>query len=138
MRSPRRSSPFTVSATRPPANSSSPPATTPSDSATRSPSPRSAAHRRQASSGRTTRHRLNRGGDRRANSALWTIVLVRMTSHPPTRAYVARRTTEGLSKPEIMRCLKRYVARELFPLIAHITAPSAHEEGDTDHRQIAA
>ncbi len=92
----------------------------------------------QASSGRTTRHRLNRGGDRHANSALWTIVLVRMTSHPATRAYVARRTAEGLSKPEIMRCLKRYVARELFPLIEAITAPSALEEGGAGARQIAA
>jgi len=71
----------------------------------------------QASSGRTNRHRLNRGGDRQANSALWTIVRVRMVSHPPTRAYVERRTAEGLSKTEIMRCLKRHVARELFPLV---------------------
>jgi transposase len=77
----------------------------------------------QASSGRTNRHRLNRGGDRRANSAVRTIVMVRMASHPPTQAYVARRTTEGLSKPEIMRCLKRYVARELFPLIQAVTGP---------------
>lgn len=65
-----------------------------------------------ASSG--ARHRLNRGGDRHANSALWRIVLVRMGSHEPTRAYVTRRTAEGLSKREIMRCLKRYVAREIY------------------------
>ena len=71
----------------------------------------------KASSGRTNRHRLNRGGDRNANSALWTIVLGRMANDPPTRAYVERRTKEGLSKPEIMRCLKRYVAREVFPLV---------------------
>ena len=58
-----------------------------------------------ASSGKTQRHRLNRGGDRHANSALWTIVLTRMSNHPPTRAYVARRTAEGLSKREIIRCL---------------------------------
>jgi transposase len=82
-----------------------------------------------ASSGRTTRHRLNRGGDRRANSALWTIVLTRMSNHAPTKAYVARRTAEGLSKPEIMRCLKRYVARELFPLIEAITAAPDDREG---------
>jgi transposase len=68
----------------------------------------------QASSGNTTRHRLNRGGDRQANSALWRIVLVRMKTHPPTRDYVARRTREGLSKRDIMRCLKRYVAREVY------------------------
>jgi hypothetical protein len=49
-----------------------------------------------------------------ANEALWRIVLVRMKSHAPTRAYVARRTAEGLSKREIMRCLKRYVAREVY------------------------
>lgn len=67
-----------------------------------------------ASSGRTHRHRLNRGGDRAANNALHTIVLVRMRYDPRTRAYVARRTTEGLSKKEIMRCLKRFVAREVY------------------------
>jgi len=67
-----------------------------------------------ASSGRTNRHRLNRGGDRQANSALWRIVIVRMRSHPPTQAYVHRRTQEGLSKRDIIRCLKRYVARELY------------------------
>lgn len=67
-----------------------------------------------ASSGRTDRHRLNRGGDRQANKALWRIVLVRMQWHEPTKAYVARRTTQGLSKPEIMRCLKRYVARDVY------------------------
>lgn len=67
-----------------------------------------------ASSGRVVRYRLNRGGDRQANSALWRIVLIRMQSHPETRDYVARRTAEGLSKLEIMRCLKRYVTREIF------------------------
>ena len=69
-----------------------------------------------ATSGKTkNRHRLNRGGDRQANHALWRIVITRMGSHPPTRAYVARRSKEGLSKPEIIRCLKRYVARETYP-----------------------
>jgi transposase len=67
-----------------------------------------------ASSGKTNRHRLNRGGDRQGNSALWRIVIVRMNTDPRTKAYVERRTKEGLSKPEIIRCLKRYVARELF------------------------
>lgn len=76
----------------------------------------------QASTGRTNRHRLNRGGDRQANSALWTIVLVRMGTDPRTKAYVEKRTADGLSKREIMRCLKRYVARELYPLIRDITA----------------
>ncbi|MDQ6840307.1 MAG: IS110 family transposase [Actinomycetota bacterium] len=68
-----------------------------------------------ASSGKTKRHRLNPGGDRQANHALWRIVFTRMGSHPPTRAYVERRAKEGLSKTEIIRCLKRYVAREVYP-----------------------
>ncbi|WP_344469875.1 IS110 family transposase [Kitasatospora kazusensis] len=67
-----------------------------------------------ASSGRTHRHRLNRGGDRAANNALHTIVLVRMRYDERTRAYVARRTKEGLSKKDITRCLKRFVAREVY------------------------
>jgi transposase len=67
-----------------------------------------------ASSGKVTRYRLNPGGDRQANHALWRIVITRMSSHPPTRAYVERRTKEGLSKKEIIRCLKRYVAREVY------------------------
>ena len=76
---------------------------------------------RQASSGKIARHRLNRGGDRQANSALWRIALVRMGTHPPTRDYVERRTKEGLTKREIMRCLKRYVAREIFELLPQTT-----------------
>jgi len=71
----------------------------------------------EASSGKVVRHRLNRGGDRRANNALWTITLVRMRSEPRTKAYVARRTQEGRSTKEIQRCLKRYLVRELYPLI---------------------
>ena len=67
-----------------------------------------------ASSGKTVRHRLNRGGDRHANSALHRIVLTRMSNHPETRAYVTRRRAEGLNSFEIMRCLKRYVARQVF------------------------
>ena len=79
-----------------------------------------------ASSGRTVRHRLNRGGDRALNRALHTIATTRMRSCPTTRAYVARRTTEGKSKRRIIRCLKRYLARHLFNLIrtAHgLTSP---------------
>jgi transposase len=71
----------------------------------------------EASSGKVVRHRLNRGGDRQANNALWRIVMTRMVSDPKTRAYVARRTAEGKSKREIIRCLKRYVAREMFALL---------------------
>jgi transposase len=67
-----------------------------------------------ASSGKVTRHRLNPGGDRSANHALWRIVITRMSSDPRTRDYVERRTKEGLSKMEIIRCLKRYVAREVY------------------------
>jgi transposase len=68
-----------------------------------------------ASSGKTSRHRLNPGGDRHANSALWRIVFTRLRSHPPTLAYYQRRSDEGKTRREIIRCLKRYVARELYP-----------------------
>lgn len=67
-----------------------------------------------ASSGRTDRHRLNRGGDRQANAALYRVVLCRLRWDPRTIAYTERRTKSGLSKPEILRCLKRYVAREIY------------------------
>lgn len=67
-----------------------------------------------ASSGKQQRHRLNRGGDRQANSALWKIVLTRMVCDPRTRAYIDRRMSEGLTKKEAVRCLKRYVAREIY------------------------
>jgi len=80
----------------------------------------------QASSGKTVRHRLNRGGDRSANNALWTIAMVRMRSDPRTRAYVERRTKEGMSSKEIHRCLKRYIVRELYPLILADLADSTH------------
>jgi transposase len=70
-----------------------------------------------ASSGKHERHRLNRGGDRQANSALWHIVLTRMVYDPRTKEYFSRRTKEGLTKKETMRCLKRYVAREVYALL---------------------
>jgi transposase len=76
-----------------------------------------------ASSGLIKRKRLNPRGDRRANEALWRIVLVRMSTDPRTRAYVARRTHEGKSKREIMRCLKRYVAREIFRDLNELVQP---------------
>ena len=72
-----------------------------------------------ASSGKTTRHRLSRGGDRNANNALHQIVLVRMASCQRTKDYVAKRTSEGKSKREIMRCLKRYAAREVYRQITN-------------------
>jgi len=71
-----------------------------------------------ASSGKTERHRLNRGGNRQANAALHMVVVCRMRSDERTKEYVARRLAEGLSKREIMRCLKRYVAREVYGVLA--------------------
>ncbi len=73
----------------------------------------------EASSGRTIRHRLNRGGNREGNNALWRIVLVRMATCPRTKDYVARRTAEGRTKKEIIRCLQRYVAREIHSLLVN-------------------
>lgn len=84
-----------------------------------------------ASSGKTQRHRLNRGGDRRANNALHTIVLVRMRFHNPTRVYVERRRSEGKTTAEITRCLKRFVAREVYQTIMH---PAADLVTGTDVR----
>ena len=72
-----------------------------------------------ASSGKTNRHRLNRGGDRHANSALYRIVLCRLRRDPRTHAYMQRRTKEGLSKKEIIRCLKRYTAREIHQTLTN-------------------
>src|SRR5262245_43640811 len=77
----------------------------------------------EASSGTVTRHRLNRCGDRQLNRALHTIVLVRMRQDPTTHAYVKRRLAEGKSVHEIKRCLKRYVARQLFRLLEN-TSPT--------------
>jgi transposase len=79
-----------------------------------------------ASSGRTTgRHRLSRSGDRAANSALYIVTIVRMRHHQPTRDYVERRTAEGLSKREIIRCLKRYIAREIYRNLPRIATTAA-------------
>jgi transposase len=78
-----------------------------------------------ASSGRTVRHRLNRGGDRALNRALHTIAATRMRSCPTTRAYMARRTAEGKNPKEIRRCLKRYIARQLYRTLATAMTPTA-------------
>lgn len=80
-----------------------------------------------ASSGRQQRHRLNRGGNREANRALWVITLSRMRHDPTTQAYVARRVQEGLSKREIIRCLKRYVARAIFQFLRANLAGGRHD-----------
>lgn len=76
----------------------------------------------EASSGKVTRHRLNRGGNRQANHALFRIVVTRMGSDPRTIEYVERRTKEGKSTSEIVRILKRCVAREVFK---HLPRPRA-------------
>ncbi|NQU97545.1 MAG: IS110 family transposase, partial [Chloroflexi bacterium] len=76
-----------------------------------------------ASSGKTNRHRLNRGGDRRANAALHSVVIVRLRHDPRTRRYMARRVGEGMTKAEVIRCLKRYLAREVFAILRSL----AHE-----------
>lgn len=85
-----------------------------------------------ASSGKTTRHRLSRGGDRNANHALHSVALVRMASCQRTKNYVTKRTAEGKSKREIMRCLKRYAAREIY---RQITNPQA-APNNTDLRHM--
>ena len=84
-----------------------------------------------ASSGRTHRHRLNRGGDRQANAALYRIVLSRLRWNPRTRAYAQRRSTpghgtqsHGMPKPEIIRCLKRYIAREVYTALLNPHSPT--------------
>lgn len=73
-----------------------------------------------ASSGKTNRHRLNRGGNRQGNAAFHRIVLVRMRSHPETRDYVAKTLARGKTKRDAMRLLKRYLAREIFPILIAI------------------
>ena len=70
-----------------------------------------------ASSGKTNRHRLNRGGDRRANSALHRVIIVRLRHDERTRKYMARRTAEGMTKLQVIRCLKRYLAREVYAIL---------------------
>lgn len=91
-----------------------------------------------ASSGRNQRHRLNRGGDRQANCALFTVVLNRLTWDERTRAYMARRTAEGKSKREVIRCLKRYVARELYREIRKISVQIQAESLSAEVSQDAA
>lgn len=82
-----------------------------------------------ASSGNTTRHRLNRGGDRRLNRALNVIAMVRMVHHPQTRAYADRRRTEGKTDREIRRCLKRYLARRLYRHLNNAAAAKLGVDG---------
>jgi transposase len=84
----------------------------------------------EASSGMTTRHRLNRSGNRQANHALWRMATARLITDAETRAYVERRTSEGKSRREIIRCLKRYIAREVFRTL---TRPEAIPVGADLH-----
>jgi transposase len=79
----------------------------------------------EASSGKVVRHRLNRGGNREANRALYMICLARMRRDPRTQEYVTRRTAEGKSKREIIRCLKRYLAREVYRVLISCCARSS-------------
>jgi transposase len=76
-----------------------------------------------ASSDKQQRHRLNRGGDRQANSALHAIAIVRMSHDPRTKNYVARRISEGKTKRETIRCLKRYLIRDIYRILVPIIAP---------------
>jgi transposase len=86
----------------------------------------------EASSGKVVRHRLNRGGNRDANCALHMNCVVRMGSDKRTREYVARRTAEGKSKWEIMRCLKRYIAREVYRVLLSSVAARTSPIGTTN------
>ena len=86
----------------------------------------------EASSGKVVRHRLNRGGNREANRALYMICLARMRRDSRTQEYVARRTAEGKSKREIIRCLKRYVAREVYRVLISCgtcSSPTGSQDG---------
>lgn len=82
-------------------------------------------------SDRIHRHRLNRGGDRQANSTLHRIVICRLRWNPRTRDYMARRTAEGMSKKEITGCLKRYVAREIYRVSTALSSRPAVPGGCT-------
>ncbi|MFI8794165.1 IS110 family transposase [Streptomyces sp. NPDC055105] len=83
-----------------------------------------------ASSGLTNRHRLNRSGDRQLNRALHTITLIRMRLDPATKAYVARRSTEGKTARDAQRCLKRVICRQLFKILEQIDRPAPKSIGD--------
>ena len=91
----------------------------------------------EASSGKVVRHRLNRGGNREANRALYMTCLARMRRDQRTKEYVVRRTQEGKSKREIIRCLKRYVAREVYRVLISCGARSS-PTGPKEEAQIAA
>ncbi|WP_214371388.1 IS110 family transposase [Pseudonocardia sp. H11422] len=85
----------------------------------------------QASSGKTHRLRLNRGGDRQANAALYRITLSRLRWDPRTQDYLQRRLAEGKTRREVIRCLKRYIAREIFTLITPTLPPGLTNQSAT-------
>jgi Transposase IS116/IS110/IS902 family len=89
----------------------------------------------EASSGKTRRYRLNRGGDRQANAALYRIVVARLRHDPKTQDYVARRIREGKSKKDAIRCLKRYVAREVFAALHDESNPAGPSRDVIEHRR---
>ena len=91
----------------------------------------------EASSGKITRYRLNRGGDRQGNRALYLLAVGRMGWDTATRAYVERRTAEGRTKPEIIRCLKRYIARELYPVLLTATSSLISAETSSSSAEVA-
>jgi transposase len=91
-----------------------------------------------ASSGKITRFRLNRSGDRQANAALHRAIVTRMHWHEPTKDYVARRTAEGKTKPEIMRCLKRYLARQVYRSLLPATTASTSDTAPSENHRNAA
>jgi len=88
-------------------------------------------------SGNDKQFRLNRGGNRQGNRALYLLAVGRMRWDPATRAYVARRTAEGRTKPEIIRCLKRYIARELYPVLLAATSILVRLDSSTAHSAAA-
>ncbi|MGH9119974.1 MAG: transposase [Acidimicrobiales bacterium] len=90
----------------------------------------------EASTAKTVRHRLNQGGNRQANHALWRIAMVRLTCDPATRAYAERRRAEGKSTREITRCLKRYIAREMYRLLTK--PPAVADRGELRHARTTA
>jgi transposase len=92
----------------------------------------------EASSGKVVRHRLNRGGNREANRALYMICLARMRRDHRTQEYVARRTAKGKSKREIIRCLKRYVAREVYRVLISCDVRSSPTEPKAEVHSSAA
>ena len=91
-----------------------------------------------ASSGKVTRFRLNRSGDRQANAALHRAIVTRMHWHEPTKDYVARRTAEGKTKPEIMRCLKRYLARQVYRSLLPAATASSSDTAPSENQRDAA